>query len=60
MTKQQTFVFENTEVVKTGRTAGRTLTSGNVITLVEITPADPTLMQWKKWVREADLFVVSD
>jgi hypothetical protein len=58
MTENQTFVYENNEVVKTGRTAKKNLTSGKVDVLFEITPKDQTLGTWKKWVRDADLFTV--
>ena len=55
----QTYVYENVEVKKTGRTAQKTLKSGSVDQLVEITPVDPMVGSWKKWVRDAELFEVS-
>ena len=56
---EQTYVYDNTEVRKTGRVAIKELKSGKVDQLVEITPSDPIIGAWKKWVREADLFEVS-
>lgn len=55
----QTYVYENVEVQKTGRTAQKTLKSGSVDQLVEITPVDSMVGSWKKWVRDAELFEVS-
>lgn len=55
----QTYVYENVEVKKTGRTAQKTLKSGSVDQLVEITPVDSMVGSWKKWVRDAELFEVS-
>jgi hypothetical protein len=55
---EQTYVYENVEVVKTGRTAKKTLNSGKVDILFEITPKNTDIGAWKKWVREADLFEV--
>jgi hypothetical protein len=54
----QTYVYDNVEVEKTGRTAAKTLKSSKVDVLVEITPTNPTQGTWKKWVRETDLFEV--
>ena len=56
---EQTYVYDNTEVKKTGRVASKQLKSGSVDQLVEITPSDPIIGAWKKWVREAELFEVS-
>lgn len=55
-----TYVFENVEVEKTGRTAQRKLKSGKTDELVEVTPADQNTGTWKKWAREADLFEVGE
>jgi hypothetical protein len=55
-----TYVFDNIEVKKTGRTAQRTLPSKKIDQLVEITPVDDKVGTWKKWVREAELFAVGD
>lgn len=56
----QTYVFENVEVRKTGRKATNKLRSGKVDELVEITPVDSSVGGWKKWVREDLLFKVQD
>ena len=53
-----TYVYENTEVVKTGRQAAKKLRSGKDDALVEIEPKDSSVGSWKKWVREDDLFTV--
>ena len=55
----QTYVYENVEVKKTGRMAQKTLKSGSIDQLVEITPVDTIVGSWKKWVRDAELFEVS-
>ena len=54
----KTYVLENVEVQKTGRTATKTLKSGKEDKLVEVTPLDEAVGKWKKWVREAELFEV--
>jgi len=62
------FVYDNMEVVKTGRIAvkdkapksnrsDRTPTKQDD-TLYEIQPADPEDGSWKKWVRNIDLFKI--
>lgn len=53
-----TYVYENTEVIKTGREAQKTLRSGKTDVVVEITPRDQCSGVWKKWVRDDELFVV--
>jgi hypothetical protein len=55
---EKTYVYDNTEITKTGRKAERPLRSGKVDQLVEITPKDSSVGGWKKWVREDDLFEV--
>lgn len=58
----ETFVYEGTEVKKTGRSAVKTLTAGTrtkELSLVEITPVDTTF-DWKKWVRPEDLYTVHE
>lgn len=55
-----TYVFDNVEIKKTGRTAKRALKSGKVDELLEITPVDENIGKWKKWVRDAELFEVKD
>lgn len=58
MNSELTYVYDNTEVKKTGRTASKPLRSGKMDELIEITPVHTVIGMWKKWVREADLFVV--
>lgn len=55
---KDTFVFDNTEVFKTGRKATRTLPSGKLDTQVEVTPVHSTSGSWKRWARETELFQV--
>lgn len=52
-----TYVYEGTEVKKTGRVAIRKLRTGKELTQVEITPVDPSF-DWKKWIDESLLYVV--
>ena len=59
MDNESTYVYDNVEVTKTGRTANKELRSGKVDELIEITPKDTIVGAWKKWVREADLFLVN-
>jgi hypothetical protein len=58
LTPEQTYVFENVEVRRTGRIATNTLKSGKTDKLVEITPVDNAVGNWKKWIREDMLFEV--
>ena len=51
-----TFLFEDVEVRKTGRTAKRTLRNNKVDERFEITPVDTMQGVWKKWVRNSDLY----
>ncbi len=53
-----TYVYENVEVRKTGRTAKRTLESKKEEMLVEITPQNDKDGLWHKWVPERVLFIV--
>jgi hypothetical protein len=55
---EKTFVYEQTEVRLTGRKATNQLRSGKVDEVVEITPVDSMQGQWKKWVRQDNLFEV--
>ena len=58
----ETYVFDGSEVKKTGRTASKTLVAGSRVkemVLVEITPVDSTF-DWKKWVRPEDLYAVKN
>ncbi len=52
------YVYDNTEVVKTGRTAARNLSSGKQDVQFEVTPKFPMNGNWKKWVRESDLYLI--
>lgn len=52
------YVYDNVEVVKTGRSAQKPLRSGKVDELFEITPVEHIDGTWKKWVREIELFEV--
>ena len=56
----QSYVHENVEVVLTGRTASRKLTSGKIDALVEITPKDSAIGYWKKWVSHNTLYQVNE
>ena len=55
----ESFVYENVEVIKTGRCANKTLPSGKKDTLFEITPKHSTSGSWKKWVRQTELFEIT-
>lgn len=59
---EKTYVYENVEVRKTGRTATRPSISKNnsEITLYEITPLHEYDGLWKKWVMENALFTISE
>lgn len=54
----ENWIFEGSEVAKTGRTASKTLSSGKKDVLYEITPVHHTTGSWKKWVREIELFQI--
>lgn len=54
----QTYIFNNTEVKKTGRVASRKLSSGKVVTTIEVTPAHSIEGSWTKWTDEKELYVV--
>lgn len=60
ITKNKTFVYENIEVVFTGRTATKQLRKDKVDTIYEIKPKDIENGSWKKWVRENDLYEIID
>jgi hypothetical protein len=58
------YVFEGTEVTKTGRRAEKKIpipgkSQVRVFEMIEITPTDPDL-DWKKWVRPEDLYEIMD
>ena len=58
MATSQTFVYDGTEVKKTGRQAVKKLQiKSKEFVLFEITPVDETF-DWKKWVRPDDLYEV--
>lgn len=54
----QSYVFENVEVVLTGRKAAKTLRSGKEEILYEITPKLSTTGMWKKWVNISQMYEV--
>lgn len=54
----KTYVWDNAEVRLTGRKAQNKLRSGKIDILEEITPVDPIVGSWKKWVRLTQLFEV--
>lgn len=63
----ETYIYDNTEVVKTGRKAVKSKDTNNKRSartppsqdiLFEIKPADPDNGSWKKWVRQADLYEI--
>jgi hypothetical protein len=55
----KTWVHDNVEVTKTGRTAQNKTRSGKPLELVEITPVDQRMVgTWKKWVKDTDLYEV--
>jgi hypothetical protein len=53
-----TYVLDNTEVKLTERKAQKTLKSGTVDTLYEVTPVNLTSGSWKKWVLLSELYVL--
>lgn len=63
----ESYVFNGTEVILTGRVASRTVQKSSrrskseqqfTETLYEIRPADPESIQWTKWVKIEDLFKI--
>lgn len=65
----RSYIYENTEVVLTGRTAEKELATmrtmdygGRVVpkidVLHEVTPIDKEVGSWKKWVRMKDLYEI--
>ena len=60
MSAVETWVFENIEVLKTGKVATKKLASGKVDTMYEVTPVDEFNGKWKKWAREENLYKVDD
>jgi len=66
MKVSDTYVYENVEVVLTGRTADREVgretkrSKKRIDTLVEIKPKDKEDGSWKKFVRMTDLYKIAD
>ena len=56
--RETTYLHEDVEVRKTGRTATRKLRNDKIDERVEITPVDQVNGIWKKWVRLTDLYVI--
>lgn len=56
--EQITYVLENTEVKLTNRKAQKTLKSGTIDTLYEVTPVNLISGSWKKWVLMSELYLV--
>lgn len=65
----KTYVYDNTEVKLTGRTAEKKTESKGrrgreasvkVDTMYEITPAGVGEASWKRWVRMTDLYEIND
>jgi hypothetical protein len=59
-TNSDIFIYDGVEVKYTGRVAKRpsTLSANKVLEVREIVPVDPESIQFKKWVKPEDLFVV--
>jgi hypothetical protein len=60
VSEEKSYVYDNTEVRKTGRKAEKTLTSGKKDIQFEVTPKNQVNGVWKKWVRDSDLYEVAD
>jgi hypothetical protein len=56
----ETFVFNESEVRKTGRIATKPMLGNKVLTLVEITPINEFDGTWKKFVSESALLTIID
>lgn len=61
----QTYIYDSVEVRKTGRTATKQkeariskVTKTDI--LYEIEPLDTNMYQWKKWVKEDELYTIRD
>jgi len=57
----ETFVYDGSEVKKTGRTASKEVKRlpgrpPMIFTLIEITPVEDEA--WKKWVKNEELFLI--
>lgn len=54
-----TYVFEQCEVKKTGRTATKKFSSGKIETIFEVTPVNLDVGSWKKWVSDTQMHEVA-
>jgi hypothetical protein len=54
----ETYILDSIEVKKTGRSAKKPLNSGKIDNMVEVTPINEFDGRWKKWVRDAELYLV--
>mgnify|MGYP003590006349 CR=1 FL=1 len=54
----ETFVFGEVEVKKTGRWATKDLPNNKKLTLVEVTPVNTWDGSWKKWANPSSLLIV--
>ena len=56
-----TYIYKNTEVKCTGRSATKTKHNRTVDTLLEVTPVNTSVDgDWTQWARESDLYEVID
>ncbi len=55
----ETFVFNEVEVRKTGRFATKELLGGKTLTLFEVTPVHTWDGTWKKWANHNALLVIN-
>jgi hypothetical protein len=58
--RETTFVFGETEVRKTGRTATKPLPGNKVLTVVEVTPVNEADGFWKKFVQTTALLTIQE
>jgi hypothetical protein len=58
MTYTLTYVYGETEVHMTGRTATKSLPGGKLMVLVEITPVNSYDGDWKKFVNQSALLTI--
>jgi len=56
--QDQTYLFEDVEVRKTGREATKKLRNDKIDIRFEITPVDKMQGIWTKWVRTVDLYEI--
>lgn len=55
---EETFVYGEAEVKKTGRIATKPLPGGKLMTLVEVTPVNTYDGDWKKFVSPTSLLTI--